>query len=212
MAVPALEARRRRRRCSPPGPSPRGEAAWARAARARAARRGSPSAARRGAATSTGASPIPTSLTALPAPAGRGAARPTRRRCFDGVDRLRLVFVDGVFAPELSDAPALAGVEIQPLADGAAHRHPLGARRLRRARGAGPGPGRPAARRAQHRARDGGLRDPRRPAGRRRPVSFVYLRQRGDLGRADPPRDPARPRRRPDAARERRRRPRASTR
>ena len=31
------------------------------------------------------------------------------------VERVNIVFVDGVFAPELSDAPELAGVEIQPL-------------------------------------------------------------------------------------------------
>ena len=30
---------------------------------------------------------------------------------------MRLVFVDGVFAPELSDALELAGVEIRPLAE-----------------------------------------------------------------------------------------------
>ena len=35
---------------------------------------------------------------------------------FEEVERVRLVFVDGVFAPELSDAPELAGVEIEPLA------------------------------------------------------------------------------------------------
>ncbi|MFV0476101.1 MAG: Fe-S cluster assembly protein SufD [Pikeienuella sp.] len=36
---------------------------------------------------------------------------------FDEVDALRLVFTDGVFRPDLSDDPALEGVEIQPLAD-----------------------------------------------------------------------------------------------
>jgi Fe-S cluster assembly protein SufD len=34
---------------------------------------------------------------------------------FDGIERLRLVFVDGVFAPEMSDDPQMAGVEIEPL-------------------------------------------------------------------------------------------------
>jgi Fe-S cluster assembly protein SufD len=38
---------------------------------------------------------------------------------FDGIDRVRLVFVDGVFAPERSDDPAGAGVEIERLADAA---------------------------------------------------------------------------------------------
>lgn len=31
---------------------------------------------------------------------------------FDAIDRVKLVFVDGVFAPDLSDDPALAGVEL----------------------------------------------------------------------------------------------------
>lgn len=36
---------------------------------------------------------------------------------FDGIDRLRLVFVDGVFRPDLSDAPVAGGIEISRLAD-----------------------------------------------------------------------------------------------
>ncbi len=36
---------------------------------------------------------------------------------FDAIDRLRLVFVDGVFDPAQSDDPALAGVEISRLAE-----------------------------------------------------------------------------------------------
>jgi Fe-S cluster assembly protein SufD len=36
---------------------------------------------------------------------------------FDGIDRLKLVFVDGVFDPAQSDDPAMAGVEIERLAD-----------------------------------------------------------------------------------------------
>lgn len=36
---------------------------------------------------------------------------------FDGIDRLRLVFVDGVFDPAASDDPALAGVTIERLAE-----------------------------------------------------------------------------------------------
>jgi len=35
---------------------------------------------------------------------------------FDGIDRLKLVFVDGVFDPAQSDDPAMAGVEIERLA------------------------------------------------------------------------------------------------
>ncbi|QIE41869.1 SufD family Fe-S cluster assembly protein [Rhodobacteraceae bacterium SC52] len=40
---------------------------------------------------------------------------------FDNVDRVRLVFVDGVFNAEASDDPSLAGVTIERLADVAAH-------------------------------------------------------------------------------------------
>ena len=36
---------------------------------------------------------------------------------FDGIDRLKLVFVDGVFDPAQSDDPTLAGVEIERLAE-----------------------------------------------------------------------------------------------
>jgi Fe-S cluster assembly protein SufD len=95
-------------------PEPAGEAGWARVARTRAARR----LAERGA-------PVrrdeywkftdPSGLTRLPAPAAAVLAA-DEKPAFDDVDRVRLVFVDGVFAPELSDAPELAGVEIQPLA------------------------------------------------------------------------------------------------
>jgi Fe-S cluster assembly protein SufD len=113
MAAPAL-------RSDPAGallaawPDASGEAGWAQAARARAARR----LAERGA-------PVrrheywrftdPTSLVVLPAPAA-AVPQEDEPEMFGGVDRLRLVFVDGTFAPELSDAPELAGVEIQPLA------------------------------------------------------------------------------------------------
>ncbi len=38
---------------------------------------------------------------------------------FDAIDRVKLVFVDGVFDPAASDAPELAGVEITPLAEAA---------------------------------------------------------------------------------------------
>ncbi|MBM7067532.1 SufD family Fe-S cluster assembly protein [Actibacterium sp. 188UL27-1] len=36
---------------------------------------------------------------------------------FDTIDRVKLVFVDGVFDPDLSDDPALGGVEIERLSD-----------------------------------------------------------------------------------------------
>ncbi len=95
-------------------PEPIGEAGWAKAVRARAARRF----AERGAPSRRDEYwrfTDPASLVAQPAPA---AAAPVfdEPPAFDRIDRARLVFVDGVFAPELSDAPELAGVEIQPLA------------------------------------------------------------------------------------------------
>jgi Fe-S cluster assembly protein SufD len=56
----------------------------------------------------------PTALTVQPAaPAALLPADATP----EASDALRLVFVDGVFAPERSDAPELDGVEIRPLAE-----------------------------------------------------------------------------------------------
>jgi Fe-S cluster assembly protein SufD len=96
-------------------PEPRGEAAWAAAARARAARwlaeRGAP--ARRD---EYFRYTDPTSLTAQP-PAAAAIRIPQEAPIYAAIDRVRLVFVDGVFAPEKSDAPELVGVEITPLAD-----------------------------------------------------------------------------------------------
>jgi Fe-S cluster assembly protein SufD len=96
-------------------PAPAGEAGWAAAARGRAGRW----LAERGA-------PIrrdeywkftdPTGLTVLPA-AGAPLLGAEDAPVFDGVDCVRLVFVDGVFAPERSDAAEIAGVEITPLAE-----------------------------------------------------------------------------------------------
>lgn len=96
-------------------PEPAGEAGWARAVRARAARR----LAERGA-------PVrrdeywkftdPTSLTAEPAlPAALLAD--DEKPMLDGADQLRVVFLDGVLAPGESDALAMEGVEIRPLAE-----------------------------------------------------------------------------------------------
>jgi Fe-S cluster assembly protein SufD len=94
-------------------PEPAGEAAWARTARAGAA----------GRLAATGA-PIrrdeywrftdPSGLTRLPAPEA-AVLDSEERPVFEDIDRLRIVFVDGRFAPELSDPLELAGVEIQPL-------------------------------------------------------------------------------------------------
>lgn len=95
-------------------PVPAGEAGWAQAARRRAADR----LAERGA-------PVrrdeywkftdPAGLTAEPALAA-AVGRFDEAPMFDGIDRLRLVFVDGVHRPDLSDALAMEHVEIVPLA------------------------------------------------------------------------------------------------
>jgi Fe-S cluster assembly protein SufD len=95
-------------------PEPEGEVAWARTARARAARRlaerGAP-----GRRDEYWRFTDPATLTALPAPAA-AVLVDDEAEVFGGIDRLRLVFVDGVFAPELSDPLELAGAELQGLA------------------------------------------------------------------------------------------------
>ena len=95
-------------------PEPSGEAGWAHAARVRAARRlaamGAP-----GRRDEYWRFTDPTSLTVQPAPVAAMLAADAKP-AFADVDRLRIVFVDGVFAPELSDALDVAGIEIQPLA------------------------------------------------------------------------------------------------
>lgn len=93
--------------------TPSGEAGWAQAARARAAAR----LRERGA-------PIhrdeywkftdPTGLTAMPA-APADIMPDDEEPIFEELDRVRLVFVDGVFDAAQSDDPAEAGVEIEPL-------------------------------------------------------------------------------------------------
>jgi Fe-S cluster assembly protein SufD len=153
-------------------PTPAGEAGWAQAVRARAARR----LAERGAPSRRDEYwrfTDPTALTALPATAA-AAPQFDEAPVFDAADRLRLVFVDGVFAPELSDPPELAGVEIQPLA--AALRSDIHwARELfgaLEARGQEP-VDRPLAALNTARASEGfAIRATGRAA---RPVNFVYL-------------------------------------
>ena len=58
----------------------------------------------------------PNRLTSQSAPAA-ALFDPQESPVFDAFDRLKLVFVDGVFAPELSDDTTLAGVEISRLAE-----------------------------------------------------------------------------------------------
>lgn len=68
-----------------------------------------------------------TDPSALVAPAAPRAALfdpGDERPVFDGIDRVKLVFTDGVFDAAASDDPALAGVEIERLAmAGSAHIH-----------------------------------------------------------------------------------------
>ncbi len=52
-----------------------------------------------------------------PAPAPAALFPPDAVPMYSGVDRLRVVFVDGVFDPDQSDDLALAGIEIERLAD-----------------------------------------------------------------------------------------------
>ncbi|MFN3937484.1 MAG: SufB/SufD family protein [Gemmobacter sp.] len=59
----------------------------------------------------------PATLNAAEPPAAALFHQTDEPQVFDTVDRLRLVFVDGVFDPVQSDDPALAGVEIHRLAD-----------------------------------------------------------------------------------------------
>ena len=58
----------------------------------------------------------PTSLTQTDAPVARLFDAGDEPEAFDGIDRLKLVFVDGVFDAAASDDPVLAGVEIDRLA------------------------------------------------------------------------------------------------
>jgi len=96
-------------------PAPTGEARWADAIRGRAAswlaERGAP-----GRRDEYWRFTDPAALLALPAPRA-GLFEAEEPAIFDSVDRVRLVFVDGVFAPDLSDDAALDGVEIRPLAE-----------------------------------------------------------------------------------------------
>jgi Fe-S cluster assembly protein SufD len=96
-------------------PLPAGEARWAQTIRARAAawlsERGAP-----GRRDEYWRFTDPAALVALPAPRA-GLFEADEPPVFDGAGGLRLVFVDGVFAREMSDDPALEGVEIQPLSE-----------------------------------------------------------------------------------------------
>ncbi|MCB1375634.1 MAG: SufD family Fe-S cluster assembly protein, partial [Rhodobacteraceae bacterium] len=95
---------------------------------------------------------------------------------FEAIDRLRLVFVDGVFAPELSDAPELDGVEIEPLSSALTKDIHWAREAFGALEGRGQEPvDRPFATLNTARAREGfAIRVTGRAA---RPVSLVYLRR-----------------------------------
>lgn len=63
----------------------------------------------------------PASLTAADAPKAALFAADDEPMTFAGLDRLKIVFVDGVFDPAQSDDLALAGVEIERLGDASRH-------------------------------------------------------------------------------------------
>jgi Fe-S cluster assembly protein SufD len=115
----------------------------------------------------------PTSLTAaqaLPAALFDPGEEP---QLFDQMDRVKLVFVDGVFAPRLSDDPRLAGIEIERLgeAGGRESHWAQGVYGVLEARGQSPVQ-RPLAALASAYATDGVLI---RVTGRaKKPVSLIY--------------------------------------
>ena len=175
MAVPALEARRRRRRCSRPGPSRRGEAGLGDGGARRARRGGSPSAARRSGATNTGVH-RPERPDRAAGARGGGAAPTTRRRSSTASTGCGSSSSTASSRRSCPTRRSSAGVEIQPLAEVLAHRHPLGARALRRCsrRAARTPVDRPLAV-AQHRAGHRRRGDPGDGRGAAKPVSLVYL-------------------------------------
>jgi Fe-S cluster assembly protein SufD len=116
----------------------------------------------------------PASLNAPEAPAARVFNPGDEAPAFDAIDRLKIVFVDGVFDPAASDDLALSGVEIERLAAaGSADIHwAQGLYGVLEARGQVP-VARPFAALNTATARDGVLI---RVTGRApRPVALVYL-------------------------------------
>ncbi|MEM8570944.1 MAG: SufD family Fe-S cluster assembly protein [Pseudomonadota bacterium] len=95
-------------------PAPEGEAGWARSIRGKAEalfrEHGAPS--RRD---EYWKYTDPAALVVQPATAASVLEIDDQERPFHNVDRLNIVFVDGVFEPELSDPLELAGVDIQPI-------------------------------------------------------------------------------------------------
>ncbi|OYW57503.1 MAG: Fe-S cluster assembly protein SufD [Rhodobacterales bacterium 12-65-15] len=116
----------------------------------------------------------PASLVAAEAPPAKRFDPGDEVPAFDGIDRLKLVFVDGVFDPEASDDPTLAGVVIERLADAGrvAGHWAQSLYGVLAARGQTP-VARPFATLATSRARDGVVI--RVTAKAARPVALVYV-------------------------------------
>jgi Fe-S cluster assembly protein SufD len=114
MAVPALKIDGAQAQLAA-YPQPQGEAGWARSVREKAAiwlnARGAP--ARRD---EYWRFTNPAGLIAVPAPEA-AVLETDEAPVFGAFDAVTVVFVDGVLAPELSDAMALEAVEIQPLSE-----------------------------------------------------------------------------------------------
>jgi Fe-S cluster assembly protein SufD len=119
----------------------------------------------------------PASLNATAAPAAKPFTYSDEAMVFTGIDRVRLVFVDGVFDAEASDDPALAGVEISRLAEGGSLHWARDLYGVLEARGQNPVP-RPLAALNTAFATDGVLI---RVTGRAaKPVSLIYLHKSDD--------------------------------
>ena len=118
----------------------------------------------------------PASLNAAEAPPAAVFVDPDDSRPFDTIDRLRLVFRDGVFDAEASDDPAMAGLEIGRLAEAAAQDIHWARDLYGRLEARGQSPvARPLAALNSAAATDGVLI---RVTGRApRPVSLIYLHE-----------------------------------
>jgi len=114
----------------------------------------------------------PATLTAMQAPAARPFTYSDETMVFTGIDRVRLVFVDGVFDAAASDDPAEAGVEVSRLAEGGALHWARDLYGVLEARGQNP-VARPLAALNSAFATDGVMI---RVTGRaKKPVSLIYL-------------------------------------
>jgi Fe-S cluster assembly protein SufD len=119
----------------------------------------------------------PNSLNAPAAPAAKPFTYSDEAMVFTDIDRVRLVFVDGVFDAQASDDPAEAGVEVSRLAEGGALHWARDLYGVLEARGQNPVP-RPMAALNTAFATDGVMI--RVTARAKKPVSLVYLHDSDD--------------------------------